>query len=81
MTSAIISPTEMKKKGIEIRTHADVAKIERSGDGVRVTLNDGAAFGAGQIMFATGRIPNIEGLGLDKVGDRSTTPHYRHSGR
>ncbi len=59
---------EMKKKGIEIRTRADVAKIERSGDGVRVTLNDGAAFGAGQIMCATGRVPNIEGLGLDKVG-------------
>jgi glutathione reductase (NADPH) len=59
---------EMKKKGIEIRTHADVAKIERSGDGVRVTLNDRTTFGAGQIMFATGRIPNIEGVGLAKVG-------------
>jgi glutathione reductase (NADPH) len=65
---------EMKKKGIEIRLHADVAKIERSGDGVRVTLNDGAAFGAGQIMFATGRIPNVLELGLDKVGVEMT-PH------
>lgn len=66
--------SEMKKKGIELRTKADVAAITRSGDGVRVTLNDGAAFGAGQIMFATGRIPNVTGLGLDKAGV-ALTPH------
>jgi glutathione reductase (NADPH) len=66
---------EMTKKGIELRTHSDVAQIERSGDGVRVTLNDGAVFGAGQIMFATGRIPNVMGLGLESVGVE-LTPHY-----
>lgn len=66
---------EMKKKGIELRTHADVAQIERSGDGVRVTLNDGGVFGAGQIMFATGRIPNVMGLGLESAGVE-LTPHY-----
>jgi glutathione reductase (NADPH) len=65
---------EMKKKGIELRTQADVSLIERSGDGVRVTLNNGAQFGAGQIMFATGRIPNVMGLGLDRVGV-DLTPH------
>ena len=67
--------TEMQKKGVEIRTQADVAKIERSGTGVRVTLNDGAAFGAGQIMFATGRLPNVVNLGLEKAGVE-LTPHY-----
>ncbi len=66
---------EMTKKGIEIRTRADVAKIERSGEGVRVTLEDGAAFGAGQIMFATGRIPHVAGLGLENAGV-DLTPHY-----
>ena len=66
---------EMQKKGIEIRTRADVVRIERSGDGVRVTLEDGTAFGAGQIMFATGRIPNVMDLGLEKAGVE-LTPHY-----
>ena len=66
--------TEMRKKGIEIRLKSDVAKIERSGDGVRVTLNDDTGFGAGQVMFATGRIPNVTGLGLDAVGVE-LTPH------
>jgi glutathione reductase (NADPH) len=65
---------EMKKKGIEIRPRAEVAAITRSGDGVRVTLNDGAQFGAGQIMFATGRIPNVAGLGLAEAGV-ALTPH------
>ncbi len=65
----------MQKKGIEIRTRSDVARIEKSGDGVRVTLEDGAAFGAGQVMFATGRIPNVVNLGLENAGVE-LTPHY-----
>ena len=59
---------EMKKKGIEIKTKSDIAKIDRSGDGVRITLEDGSVIGAGQIMFATGRIPNTQNLGLENVG-------------
>jgi glutathione reductase (NADPH) len=66
---------EMRKKGIEIRTSSDVARIDRSGDGVRVTLTDGAGFGAGHIMYATGRVPNVVNLGLDKAGVE-LTPHY-----
>jgi len=66
---------EMIKKGIEIRTRADVAMIERSGDGVRVTLEDGSKIGAGQIMFATGRVPHTQGLGLEAAGVH-VTPHY-----
>ena len=66
---------EMTKKGIELRTEADVAKIESSGNGVRVTLNDGVAFGAGQVMFATGRLPHVVDLGLENAGV-DLTPHY-----
>ncbi len=66
---------EMEKKGIDIRCNTDVQEIVRSGDGVRVTLTDGKAYGASQIMFATGRIPNVVGLGLENV-DIRPTPHY-----
>ena len=59
---------EMKKKGIEIRTNADIQSIERSGDGVRITMEDRSKIGAGQIMFATGRVPNTHGLGLEATG-------------
>ncbi len=66
---------EMEKKGIDIRCNTDVQEIVRSGDGVRVTLTDGKAYGASQIMFATGRIPNEAGLGLENDGIKPT-PHY-----
>ncbi|MEP6827478.1 MAG: glutathione-disulfide reductase [Aestuariivirga sp.] len=59
---------EMKKKGIEIKTNADIQSIERSGDGVRITMEDGCKIGAGQLMFATGRMPNTHGLGLEAAG-------------
>src|SRR5947207_2032248 len=66
---------EMRKKGIEIRCRTDVGEIRRSGEGVRVMLTDGRTFGAGEIMFATGRIPNVVDLGLEKAGVE-LTPHY-----
>jgi glutathione reductase (NADPH) len=65
---------ELRKKGIEIRPNTEVAAIERSGGGVRVSLQDGTAFGAGQIMYATGRNPNVAGLGLENAGVH-LTPH------
>ena len=65
---------EMKKKGIDIRCGSEVAKIEASGTGIRATLTGGMAFGASQIMYATGRIPNMAGLGLERLGV-GITPH------
>ena len=59
---------EMIKKGIDIRVKSDVSKIERSGDGVRITHEDGKLIGASQIMFATGRMPNTQEMGLENVG-------------
>jgi glutathione reductase (NADPH) len=64
----------MKKKGIEILTHADVERVEKSGDGVRLTLNDGRIVGAGAVMYAAGRIPNTLDMDLDKIGVQ-LTPH------
>jgi glutathione reductase (NADPH) len=66
---------EMRKKGIEIRCRTDVSEIQRSGDGVRVTMTDARAFGTGAIMFATGRIPDVMDLGLEAAGVE-LTPHY-----
>ncbi len=65
---------EMKKKGIEILTKTDVEMIERSGDGVRVTFTGDNKIGAGQIMFATGRVPHSLDLNLENVGVH-VTPH------
>jgi glutathione reductase (NADPH) len=58
---------EMKKKGIEIMTRTDIARIQRSGDGVRLLFDNGKAIGAGAVMYAAGRIPNTVNLGLEKA--------------
>jgi glutathione reductase (NADPH) len=65
---------EIKKKGVEILTKADVASVERSGDGVRLTLTDGRGIGCSTVMYAIGRIPNTLALGLDKL-NVELTPH------
>lgn len=59
----------MQARGIDIRCMTDVEKIEgRPGD-FRVTLTgDAGVIEADCVMYATGRIPNTEGLGLDKAG-------------
>lgn len=58
----------MRGRGIDLRTMIDVANIEgRPGD-FTVTLSDGTTVPADVVMYATGRIPATEGLGLEKAG-------------
>jgi glutathione reductase (NADPH) len=58
----------MRVRGIDLRTMTDVANIEgRPGD-FTVTLSDGTSVPADVVMYATGRIPATEGLGLDTAG-------------
>jgi len=59
---------EMMKKGIDIRTHADVTEIARSGAGLAAVLKSGERIAAGLVMYATGRVPNTAGLGLENAG-------------
>ena len=59
---------EMKKKGVDIRLHADVARIDKAGNGVKVTMEDGSVLEADAILYATGREPKTDGLGLENAG-------------
>ncbi|MFT6559515.1 glutathione-disulfide reductase [Sneathiella sp.] len=59
---------EITKKGVDLRTHANPAKIEKTADGLVITLEDGSVIEADAIMYATGRRPNTHGLGLEAVG-------------
>ncbi len=38
------------------------------GEGFRITLSDGEERTTGLVMLATGRLPNVEGLGLERAG-------------
>ncbi|UAB76893.1 glutathione-disulfide reductase [Erythrobacter sp. SCSIO 43205] len=56
-------------KGIEFCFHAEFEYVKKNKDGsfaVKMTNQEEREFDL--VMIATGRVPNIEGLGLDKVG-------------
>ncbi|HQR49365.1 MAG TPA: glutathione-disulfide reductase [Burkholderiaceae bacterium] len=59
---------ELVKKGVDLRLNARVSRIEKAIDGLHVTLQDGHHVTADVILCATGRVPNVEGLGLDRAG-------------
>jgi glutathione reductase (NADPH) len=59
---------EMRARGISLHFSAVIEKIERVPGGLRATLSDGSAIDADLVMFATGRRPNSQGFGLDRVG-------------
>ena len=60
---------EMQKKGIEIRLKLNVTELIRQADGlITLKLDDGSELQADTVMFATGRVPNVRGLGLADAG-------------
>ncbi|GEQ96487.1 glutathione-disulfide reductase [Iodidimonas gelatinilytica] len=58
----------MQDKGIKILCHTDVEAIEKTGDGLSLTLNSGENLKTDQLMYAIGRRPYTEGLGLERAG-------------
>ena len=57
------------RKGIDFKFHATIDKIERGDDGnLRVAMTGCDDMDADQVLFATGRKPNTDGLGLEDAG-------------
>jgi glutathione reductase (NADPH) len=59
---------EMRKKGVDLRFNAEIARIERRGTALRATLQDGRHVDCDIVMFATGRAAVTKGLGLHEAG-------------
>jgi len=59
---------EMEKKGITICREAVVRSIEKHGEKYSVRLASGEELGCGAVMYATGRLPNTRGIGLEEAG-------------
>lgn len=51
-----------------LKLSCEVSLIEKSGDGLSVQLSNGESIQTGLILFATGRRPNTNGLGLEGPG-------------
>jgi glutathione reductase (NADPH) len=56
-------------KGIEFRFNSSFTKVEKRDNGkLHLSMEGCDDMEADQLLFATGRVPNIEGLGLEAVG-------------
>lgn len=58
----------METRGVDVRLNASPKKIEKTDDGLRLHFEDGSSLETGLVMFATGRVPLTEGLGLETAG-------------
>eukprot|EP00960_Hanusia_phi_P066078 766302-Hanusia_phi.AAC.3 len=63
---------EYKEQGVDVRFNSNIAKIEKTGDSLKATLEDGSVLEADVIMYATGRTKDLGcenvGVELDKSG-------------
>ena len=59
---------EMAKTGVELRLHTDVGAVHREHDGLHVRLVDGQTVVVDAVLYATGRSPKTQNLGLTAVG-------------
>ncbi len=58
----------LEDEGIEFVFEARAEKAAKSGDGVSLTLDTGREINCSNVLVATGRKPNINGLGLEHIG-------------
>ena len=59
---------EMRKGGVDLRLNVNAAALAREGSAIAVTTTTGEVIEADQVLFATGRKPNVAGLGLENAG-------------
>lgn len=59
---------EMCQNGIDVHLGTTLIDLVRDGDAVRVKATNGTERTFDQVLFATGRVPNTDDLGLESVG-------------
>jgi len=64
---------EIRKSGVDLRFETNVEAIEKAAGGYRLLLSDGSFLEADTVLYATGRKPHLEGLGLENVNVELTS--------
>ncbi|MCE4025601.1 MULTISPECIES: NAD(P)H-quinone dehydrogenase [unclassified Microbacterium] len=57
-----------KRGGMQVLSKSRADKVERTANGVTVTLSDGRTVDGSHCLMAVGSIPNTAGIGLEDVG-------------
>ncbi len=60
--------SEMRKTGVDLRLNTDVKQVAKLTDGLAVTLLDGTEVVVDTVLYATGRVPKVAGMGVETVG-------------
>jgi pyruvate/2-oxoglutarate dehydrogenase complex dihydrolipoamide dehydrogenase (E3) component len=58
----------LREHGVDVRLGVRASSVAASGDGVEVTLDDGAKLNGEQLLVAVGRTPRTSDIGLDTLG-------------
>ena len=58
---------EIRKTGVDLRFNSNIVSLARTDEGLEAQLTDGSSILVDAVLCATGRHPNIEGLGLEKT--------------
>ncbi len=58
----------MQARGIAIHCGTDVMRLEKTAGGIRAVATDGTEAEFDLVLYATGRLPNTQGLGLQALG-------------
>ncbi len=76
--AATVLEKVFKRGGMTVLSRSRAEKVERTGDGVLVTLGDGRTVEGSHCLMAVGSIPNTRGIGLEEAGvQMSDSGHIR----
>lgn len=66
--AAAVIEKAFKRSGMTVLSKSRADKVERTKDGVLVTLSDGREVRGSHCLMAVGSVPNTKGLGLEEAG-------------
>ncbi len=59
---------EMKQRGVDLHCGTNILEMRKEGDKIWVKATNGEERLFDQVMFATGRAPNTDNMGLEEIG-------------
>lgn len=63
---------QMQARGIRLCSGRQVAAVARAGDGLQLELDNGETIPTQALLWAAGRVPNSDDIGLQELGVRCT---------
>ncbi|QOD04586.1 NAD(P)H-quinone dehydrogenase [Pseudarthrobacter sp. BIM B-2242] len=79
--AAVVLEEVFERRGVHVLSRARAESVERTDDGVVVTLGDGSKVTGSHCLVCVGSIPNTAGIGLEEAGvELSESGHIKVDG-